>query len=78
MANAVYDQLFRTVSAFIGDEKAKVSIDRQLERCRATPDNLTVNQLRDVMNFLIGATTLYLYPDKTKQQELTSKLKALA
>ena len=78
MANGLYNKLAGTVGSFIGEEKAKLAINRQLERCGATPDNLTEKHLREVMNFLVGATTLYLYPDKAKQQELTSILKALA
>ena len=78
MANALYNQVVGVVSPFIGEEKAKASIGRQLERCQANPDNLTTNHIKEVMNFLIGATTLYLHPDKAKQQELTAKLKSLA
>ena len=77
MANALYQRLFRTVSEYIGEEKAEGSIGRQLTRCDATADTLNTDHLRELMNFLIGATTLPLHPDKEKKAELTDKLKAL-
>ncbi len=53
-------------------------IGRQLTRCDATADTLNTDHLRELMNFLIGATTLPLHPDKEKKAELSGKLKALA
>ena len=71
MANALYQRLFRTVSEYIGEEKAEGSIGRQLTRCDATgADTLNTDHLRELMNFLIGATTLPLHPDKEKKAEL--------
>lgn len=78
MANALYNDLFRVVSEYIGDERAKTTLVRQLERSQATPDSVTKTDLNEVMNFLIGGTTLYLYPDKAKQAELKAKLQTFA
>ena len=60
MANALYKDLFRVVSGYIGDERATTTLVRQLERNKATPDSVTKADLSEVMNFLVGGATLYL------------------
>ncbi len=77
MANALYTKLVTTVSGYIGPEKATNAINRQLNRCQATPDTVTAEHLRNLMNYVTAATTLFLHPDKAKQEELTVKIKSL-
>jgi hypothetical protein len=77
VANPLYNKLVTTVSSNIGPEKAGNTIDRQLTRCQATPDTVTPDNLRSILNYVIGATTLHLAQDKTKQAELTEKLRAI-
>jgi len=77
MANNLYTNLIATVSPYIGQEKAVGAIGRQLLRCRATPETVTVEDLRGIFHFVVGATTLYLAPDRVKQQALIEKLKSL-
>ena len=77
MANQLYHQLEEIVSHYIGAEKAERALTRQLERCGATPDSVTKDHLHDVHNFLLGATKLYLHPDKAKQAELADKITSL-
>ena len=77
VANTLYRNLVATVSSYIGPQKAEASIGRQLLRCQATSESVTAENLRAILNHVIGATTLHLAPDKVKQQELTEKLKAI-
>ena len=77
VANSFYTNLVSTVSSYIGPQKAEASIGRQLLRCQATPETVTAESLRAILNQVIGATTLHLAPDKVRQQELTEKLKAI-
>lgn|GEM_PF-3134311 len=77
MANQLYQELETLVTDYIGHEHADHALHRQLERCNATPDTLTKANVKEILNFLLGSTTLYLHPDKTKQAELTAKIKAL-
>jgi hypothetical protein len=77
MPNVLYRNLLETVSSFIGEDKADTVLKRQLERCDATPDTVTADNLKALMNFVIGGAGLYLHPDKAKQAELTGKIKSL-
>ena len=77
MANVLYTKLITTVSDYLGNEKAVATIGRQLTRCQATPETVTAENLRSIMLHVVGSTTLYLAPDKVKQQALTDKLKAM-
>ena len=77
MANDLYKKVMATVIPYIGEEKAARALGRQLRRCAASPDTVTEQNLRTVMDFLIGATSLYLHPDKEKQAQLAHKLKGL-
>ena len=78
MANALYNDLFGVVSGYIGDERAKTTLVRQLERSQATPDSVTKADLNEVMNFLTGGATLYLYPGNARQAELKTELQKFA
>ncbi len=77
MANDLYNKVMATVVPYIGEEKAARALSRQLRRCAANPETVTEQNLRTVMDFLIGATSLYLHPDKDKQAQLAHKLKGL-
>lgn len=77
MANATYNKLLGTLTGYLDEDKAKLAIERQLERVEATEDTVTNAQIPKMLNFMMGAITLYL-PDKAKQQELKSQLQALA
>ena len=77
MGNALYTKLLAIVSSYIGPQKATAAIGRQLSRCQATPDTVTAEDLRSILHYVTGATTLHLAPDKAKQQELGDKIKAM-
>ena len=77
MGSALYEQLVSTAGAYIGEDRARRSIDRQLDRCQATPETFNEAHLRSIVNFVVGATTLPLYPDKDRVKELSNKINAL-
>lgn len=77
MGNDLYYRILYIVSPYIGEDKAKTVLDRQLSRCRANADTVTVGNVQEIMKFLIAATTLHLHPDKVRQAELASKLKTV-
>lgn len=73
MPSPLYSKLLSTLAGYMGAEKARAALDRQLVRCQATPDTFAANHLREAFNYVIGSTTLYLPP--AKQQELTDKVR---
>ena len=77
MGSVLYDKVLSVAAGYIGEDKARRAIGRQLERCQATPETLDAAQFSQVINFLVGAVTLPLYPDKEKVQELGAKIRAL-
>ncbi len=76
MPNALYKKLIATMAPYIGEDTAFGALDRQLTRCRATADTVSVDQLRGVLEYLTASATLYLHPDKGKQAELAGKIEA--
>src|SRR5688572_26840554 len=77
MASQTYEKVSKLIAPYIGADNASAALSRQLARCGATELNFSPDQLKEVLPFIIGATTIYLAGDKTKQAELTVKLKAL-
>lgn len=77
MPNVIYDKLLNTAAGYFDKEKAKSVIDRQLPRCKATPDTFTAAHLKEITTFLAGSLSLYV-PDVAKREELVGKIKALA
>lgn len=77
MASATYAKAKSTIAPYLGEEKAQTCIDRQLERCSASPDSFSDADLKTILNFLVGASTIHLAPDQAKIKELTDKIRAL-
>jgi hypothetical protein len=77
MENELYKRTIAVVAAFIGEDKAKKAVARQVQKANATPDSLTAGDLKGIVEYLIGATTLYLHPDKARQDQLAARLKEL-
>ena len=77
MASATYDRLLNVVEPFIGRARAETTLARQLARCNATPASLTPDHVKEVLNFICGATKIHLAGNKAKQEELEAKLRQL-
>jgi hypothetical protein len=77
MENELYRRTVSLVASFIGEDKAKRAVSRQLQKANATAETLTTAELKGVLEYLIGATTLYLHPDKARQEQLAASLKGL-
>lgn len=78
MSSPTYDRLMSALEPFIGRAKAEVAVQRQLARCNATPESLTAAQVKQVLNFIVGATKIHLAGDKARQEQLEKQLKAFA
>jgi hypothetical protein len=77
MPSSTYLTLLSTVSAFVDETKAREVIGRQLVKCGATPETLTVENLKNIAHLLSGAAGLYV-ADKAQRAELVRKIAALA
>jgi hypothetical protein len=77
MESPIYAKLINVVSAHIGEAKARQSIERQVKKISASPETLTSENLQSILQYVVGATTLYLHPDKAKQEQLTAEIRAL-
>ncbi len=75
MPNDVYSRLSGLLSAYVGEEKAQMTLQRQLARCSATPDSLTLEHVKTITDFLIGAMSLYIRNKETRS-ELTEKIRS--
>jgi len=75
MANVLYTEVIKTLSGFVGPERAKTAFDRQFKHCGGTEDTITRDQFGQIMNYVIGAAGVWLGGDKAKVAEMTSKLK---
>jgi len=73
MANATYNKLISTLTAYVTEDQAKLALSRQLERVEATEDSVTPENVPAMLNFMMGAITLYV-KDKAKQQELKTAI----
>lgn len=76
MASPTYERLMSALEPFIGRAKAEQAVARQLSRCNATPDSLTSTQVKQVMNFILGATKIHLAGNKERQEQLEAQLKS--
>ena len=77
MSNTFYSKLESTVVEYIGDDKAELALNRQLDRCGVTADNFTSDHLGEVLDTMVGLCTLYLSGEDEKLAELTKKLKSM-
>lgn len=77
MPSPFFDKLVRTVSSYIGEEKAVGAVSRRLKDCAATPESFAPPHLKKIMVPLTAALGLYL-TDTGKKTELQQKLSALA
>jgi hypothetical protein len=77
MENELYQRVVRLIASYIGEDKAKRAVGRQVQKANAKPETLTVAELRTILEYLIGAATLYLHPDKNRQEQLAASLKEL-
>ncbi len=77
MANAFYSKFESTVVEYIGNDKAELALNRQLDRCGVTADTFTSDHLSDVLDTMVGLCTLYLSGEDEKLAELTEKLKSM-
>jgi hypothetical protein len=75
--NELYTQVVSLVASYIGEDKAKRAVQRQVQKANASPSTLNASDLRSILEYLIGATTLYLHPDKSRQEQLAAALKGL-
>lgn len=78
MASPTYINLVNLVEPFLGRVKAETVVSGQLRRCDATPESLTTNHVARIINYLCGATTIYLAGDKARQDELAARLRNFA
>ena len=78
MASVTYHRLISALEPFIGRAKAEQAVVRQLQRCNATPDTLTPAQVKQILNFIVGATKIHLAGNKEKQDRLEAELRAFA
>ncbi len=77
MASTTYKSVANTLVPYIGDDRTNAMLLRQMERCGADPESFSSSHLKEVRNFIIGATTMYV-TDKDKRGELKDKLLSLA
>lgn len=78
MASSTYDRLLSALEPFIGRAKAEQAVLRQLPRCNATPDSLTPAHVKQILNFIVGATKIHLAGNKEKQDLLEQQLRLFA
>ncbi len=77
MPSSTYVSLLNTVRPFVEETKAREVIGRQLQKCNATPETITLEQLKSIAHLLSGAMGLYV-ADKAQRAELAGKIAALA
>ncbi len=77
MASATYNQVLKTISDYVGQEKAEGALIRQLEKAGFTPDSLDGAALKSILSKIQGVATLYI-EDEAKQKELENKLAAIS
>ncbi len=78
MASPTYLKLKAEITPYLGEEKATACIERNLPRCNATADTFNDANFKEILFYIIGATTVYLRSEEAKLNELTAKLKALS
>jgi hypothetical protein len=78
MASSTYDRLMNALEPFIGRAKAEQALTRQLQRCSATPESLTPAHVKQILNFIVGATKIHLAGNKEKQDQLEAQLRSFA
>jgi hypothetical protein len=75
MASPTYVSLMSTLEPFIGRERAEIALTRQMARCNATADSLSPAQVKQIINFIMGATKILLAGNKEKQDQLEARLR---
>jgi hypothetical protein len=78
MTSPTYNHLVSLVEPFLGRTKAETIIASQISRCNATPESLTALQVRKIINYLCGATTIHLAGNRVRQDELAAALRGFA
>jgi hypothetical protein len=80
MASPFYSKVIGVITPYIGPEKAVMAVQRNLERCGATIETFDAKHFSVVVNYVVGATYIWLDQDADKQKkaELAAKLRALA
>jgi hypothetical protein len=77
MPNSIYNDLLSLVSIYLDKNKARDVIGRQLAKCGATPETLTIDSFKQIALFLSGASGLYV-DDKIRRAKLASAIKKMA
>lgn len=77
MTSPFYDKVVGVISPYIGAAKANTAVDRQLARCGATADTFAPKHFGEVVNYVVGASIIWLGQDADKRSELAAKLRAL-
>lgn len=77
MPSPTYEQTIAVLKGYIPEDRAVSVLQRQLERCGATTDNFNSAHYAQVINFIIGAATIYLLGNKLLRDELKDKLRVI-
>jgi hypothetical protein len=77
MPSNTYLNLLNLVSAYVDKAKAEEVIGRQLPKCAATPETLSVAGLKDIAQLVAGACGLYV-ADKGRRAELAERISRMA
>lgn len=81
MASPFYSQVIGVIAPYVGRDKAAMAVDRNLARSGATIDTFTAKHFGVIVNYVVGATCIWLdqEADKDKKKsELSAKLRAIA
>lgn len=77
MPSPQYTSLVNVCANYLDRAKAEEVLGRQLAACKATPDTFSQDNLKAIVNMLLGSITLYV-ADKAKREELVAKIKSMA
>jgi len=68
------------ITPYIGPDKAVLAVERNLARCGATKESFDNKHFGTIVNYVVGASYVWLDQDKDKEKkaELSAKLRALA
>lgn len=77
MPSPTYEKTIAVLKGYIPEDRAISVLQRQLERCGATTDNFDGAHYAQVVNFIIGAATIYLLGNKLLRDELKDKLRVI-
>lgn len=78
MPSPTYVRLMGALEPFIGRERAESALTRQMARCNATADSLTPAHVKQIINFIMGATKILLAGNKERQDQLEQRLRLFA